>query len=413
MKPNTISKLLRRYFEAGKTGSDAYFDVDDIIIILDKFEQIEDFTNYDELLQLGLRLHPGNTELRLKKCKQHIRKKEYREALKLVEATAAVKDSEAAQIKVECYYRLNRHDKARAIVESIMATGSDNSEEICELLAVLLNDNEASTTTEREFIRKAALMFPDNLTLKDEYCFSLETDGKYDEAIRVCNEILDAEPYSYEDWFVLGRLHSLNESYEAAIDAFDTAAVCGDPDDELIAMKAYCYYMNENYEKAIDSYRGILTTEDNEANYHISSLLSDCYTRVDNYEQAYRLLKTLVRKSITKDPYNNISFARCCIKTDRNAEALPILPPTAEQLGGGMRVFTLLAYSCLENEMEDISLMILEQMLKYLDKNPDEFPIFDSEIDPKTALEAINDQPKHTPISELIQTYLNRIENRN
>ena len=413
MKQNTLSKLLRRYFEAGKNGVDTYFDADDIVVILDKFEEIEDFSNYDDLLHLGLRLHPANVELRMKKCRQLLRKQEYREALNLLEATGAISEADAVLIKVECFYKLKLYDKAKRIVETILATGCEYAEEVCEQLAILMNDNEESTSAEREFIRKAMLMFPTSLTLKDEYCFSLETDGKYDEAIKVCNELIDEEPYSYDDWLVLGRLHSLNESYGAAIDAFDTAAVCGEPDDELIAMKAFCYYMNENYEKAIDDYRHILTDEDNETNYRISSLLSDCYTRVDNYEEAYRILKDLVFQSSICDPYNNISFARCCLKTDRKTEALAILQPTAELFGGGMRIFTLLAYSCLENEMDDLALMILEQILKHLDKHLDEIPAYEPISNDKPSPDAPNDQAKPIPATELIRKYLNRRENRN
>ncbi|MDR2496908.1 MAG: CDC27 family protein [Tannerellaceae bacterium] len=412
MNPYLLSKLLRRYFEAGKTGADIYFDADEILLILGKFEQIEDYVNYNDLLQLGLRLHPGNIGLQVKKSQQLLRSKEYREALDIAETSGLVNDLEVGLIKLECYYKLKQYDRARAIVEEALAMGSDFVEDFCEQLAILMNDNDRSTPSEREFIRKATLLFPDNMTLKDEYCFSLETDGKYDEAIRVCNEILDAEPYSYDDWLVLGRLHSLNESYGDAIYAFDIAAVCGEPDAELIAMKAFCYYMNENYEKAIDDYCNILTDEDNETNYRISSLLSDCYTRVDKYEEAYRILKALVFGSSIKDPYNNISFARCCLKTDRKAEALPVLQPTAELFGGGMRIFTLLAYSCLENEMDDLALMILEQILTHLDKHHEEIPAYDSLSDREPSA-AANGQAKPLPGTDLIRKFLNRRENRN
>jgi tetratricopeptide (TPR) repeat protein len=413
MRQDTISQLLRRYFNAGKTGSDTYFDADEIVTILDKFEQIEDFDNYSDLLHLGLRLHPGNVDLQLRRCRLHLRKQEFAEALSLVEATALVNNPEADLIRMECYYKLDNRSEAKSIVESLMESGSDYTEEACELFAILLNEREESTTNERDFIRRASQMFPENLIIKDEYCFSLETDGKYDEAIRICNEILDAEPYSYDDWFVLGRLHSLNESYDEAIEAFNTASICGEPDDELIANRAYCYYMNENYEKAIEAYRHILPDDDSETNYRIQSLLSDCYTRIDNYEDAYRILKVLISKSKIKDPYNNISYARCCLKTDRKQEALKILQHTAELFAGGMRIFTLLAYSCLENDMEDLSLMILEQIIKHLDKNSEELPTYNLAPAGKSHRTTADDQTKSIPAVELTRKYLNRNENRN
>ena len=64
MKKKDISRLLQRYLTGHQEGKDAYFDADEIDELLDSFEESDDYTYYDEVLALGLRLHPGNQTCR-------------------------------------------------------------------------------------------------------------------------------------------------------------------------------------------------------------------------------------------------------------------------------------------------------------------------------------------------------------
>ena len=70
MKKDDISRLLQHYLSAKEEGKEPYFDADQIDEMLDSFEDSNDYTYFDEVLALGLKLHPGNSALQIKKGRQ-------------------------------------------------------------------------------------------------------------------------------------------------------------------------------------------------------------------------------------------------------------------------------------------------------------------------------------------------------
>ena len=66
MKKDDISRLLQHYLSAKEEGKEPYFDADQIDEMLDSFEDSNDYTYFDEVLALGLKLHPGNSALQIK-----------------------------------------------------------------------------------------------------------------------------------------------------------------------------------------------------------------------------------------------------------------------------------------------------------------------------------------------------------
>ena len=153
----------------------------------------------------------------------------------------------------------------------------DYLEEVFEYISPILNDLDMNKEA-RDFVDRGLALFPDNLILKNELCYILETEGDVPRAIELCNELIDKNPFSYEYWFTLGRLHSMVGDYEKAIEAFDFALTCDDSDTELKILKAYCLYMNESYEKAIEEYQEI--EGDEEVMRRISPLMAECYMKL-------------------------------------------------------------------------------------------------------------------------------------
>lgn len=159
-------------------------------------------------------------------------------------------------------------------------------------------------------------------------------------AIELCNELIDKNPFSYEYWFTLGRLHSMVGDYEKAIEAFDFALTCDDSDTELKILKAYCLYMNESYEKAIEEYQEI--EGDEEVMRRISPLMAECYMKLEQYEKAYQLLSTIINDPDMEDgPTNYINYIRCCTETERDNEASIMLFKAAQLYPNNVRLLSL------------------------------------------------------------------------
>ncbi|MDR2810771.1 MAG: tetratricopeptide repeat protein [Tannerellaceae bacterium] len=369
MKQDDISILLQRYLAACKRGAEVYFDADEIDAILDSFEEKEDFTHYESLLALGLRLHPDNPALKIRQCKYYLFNEEYAKALDCLDNLHDVNQEDVDLLRLECFCALKQYDKAIEYMDTLLKTKCEYVEDLFEFLVPLLGDVDMMDEA-KELIERGKRIFPNNQALQEELCYILEAEGNFEQAIQICNELIDKEPYSYDYWFLLGRLYSQTNDFDNAIDAFDFALTCDDSDDELKVLKAYCFFMNENYEKAIEIYSELSAEEASSG--RINVLMAECYIKLDNFELAYVLLKEIINSQEEEDPDIEademiyISFIRCCVETDRGVEASQALSKAAELFPDNVRILSLLALNYLENGKEELALRITRKILQLL-----------------------------------------------
>ncbi|MCD8193579.1 MAG: tetratricopeptide repeat protein, partial [Tannerellaceae bacterium] len=253
MSKSKMSDLLQRYLSARDEGKDIYFDANEIDDLLESFEESNDFTYYSEVLDLGLKFHPDSTDLQIRQCKLYVYNEEHDHAVTLMDTLGVEGNQELDLLRLECYCELDYYSLVVEFTEELVKKKCEYLEQIFEYTAAILNDLEM-TEKAHEYIDRGLKLFPDNMVLKDELCYVLETEGDVEQAIRLYNELIDKNPYSNDYWFSLGRLYSMTADFDKAIEAFDFALACDDSDSELRILKAYCLYMNENYEKAIEVY---------------------------------------------------------------------------------------------------------------------------------------------------------------
>ncbi|MDD4514263.1 tetratricopeptide repeat protein [Massilibacteroides sp.] len=371
MKQNNASNLLKRYLAAQETGKEVYFDADEIDEILESLETSDDFTHYEAILSLGLRLHPDNPELRVRQCKSLIYNEEYDKALTLIESLADADQFELDLMRLECYCALDQYHKVVSYIESRIDKRED-LEEIFEYLTPILSDMDMEEETS-DFIQRGLLLFPDNITLKDELCLHLESIGDFKGAIKICNELIDKNPYSVDYWFMLGRLYSMSGEYEKAIEAFDFALTCDDSDVELKILKAYCLYMNENYEKAIEVYSDIISTEWDMKN-RLNPLLAECYIKLGKFEDAYQILKKQLSEKVLSsedDVSVFLNYIRCCMETEREEDATEALDKAIELYPDNIRLLSILAIKYTEEGKSEEAKKVTEKLFQLIDEAED------------------------------------------
>ena len=332
MKKDDISRLLQHYLSAKEEGKEPYFDADQIDEMLDSFEDSNDYTYFDEVLALGLKLHPGNSALQIKKGRQFAYNEDYESALALLENIAETDNQDLDMLKMECYCSLNQYPKVLEITEELITRDCDYLEEVFEYISPILNDLDMNKEA-RDFVDRGLALFPDNLILKNELCYILETEGDVPRAIELCNELIDKNPFSYEYWFTLGRLHSM----------------VGD------------------YEKAIEEYQEI--EGDEEVMRRISPLMAECYMKLEQYEKAYQLLSTIINDPDMEDgPTNYINYIRCCTETERDNEASIMLFKAAQLYPNNVRLLSLLALCLLDSGKKEEAIAITNKIFKIIDK---------------------------------------------
>lgn len=320
MQLNHPSRLLQQYLAAKNEGKEPYFDAGDINDLLESFEESEDYTYYDEVLALGLKLHPYDTELQVKRCQQIIEEGNYREALTSLELLPDTDYQDLNMLKIECYCSLNLFPKAFRLVKKLEREHCEYLKDIFEYIAPILNELEMNEEA-KTFIKEGLKLYPDNMILLNEYSLLLENMSDFQEAIKICDQLIDKNPFDFECWFTLGRLYSLVGNFEKAIESFDYALTCDNAEDtnELKILRAYCLYMNESYEKAIEAYWDIYSEEDKDTMLRIIPLLSDSYIKCGDFKDGYKLLNHFLENNtdpIKEGPSLYMDLAQCCFFTD-------------------------------------------------------------------------------------------------
>jgi len=264
---------------------------------------------------------------------------------------------------MECLCYLDRYAEVTTFIEAQHAQQDETLEEIFEYLAPILNEPEKQKEA-RDFIQRGLTLFPENLILKEEYCYYFEMQGRPQQALSICNELIDINPYAIDYWYMQGRLYLLLNDYDKAIDSFDFALACDDSDMEIKILKAYCLFMNEHYEKAIEVYLDLLSDED-EVDEHIQPFLAECYMKSDHYEQAYSIFKNLLEKTdIAKGLALYKNYIHCCLETEREKEATDILPVVTAHFPEDLLLLSLQGFVHIaKGEQEDavgVTMQILD-----------------------------------------------------
>ena len=372
MDKKKISLLWQRYLSGQEEGKDAYFDAEEIDDLLESFEEEDKFTHYDEVLALGLRLHPGNPLLLIRQTKLLMYNEDYATALTLLDSMNEIDNEDVDFLRMECYVMRGDYDKVVNHLEQLIHQDCEYLESLFEYIAPILNDMEMSNEA-HDFIRRGLELFPDNLILKDESCYNLEMLGDIEGAIDICNELIDQNPYSYDFWFSLGRLYTLNDEYDRAIEAIDFALTCNNasPDSELILLKAFCLFMNESYEQAIKACNEILA--DDNVQERVIPLLAECYVNTEDFEAAYSLLKQLLmNKPFPQEASVYLNFIRCCAELGHDDEALEYLKKASHFFPQNIRIQSLQALlQIAKGDMDDQAAAIGIHRLKEADFTTD------------------------------------------
>jgi len=371
MASDRISDTLDRYLLSLKTGKEVYFDADEIDEALECLEDSEEYSYFESLLMLGLKLHPNNVSLKIRLCKYLVYIEEYEDAISFIDSTAEPDNIDLQLSRLECFCGLDQYPKVIEYIERKIEEKSPDLLELFEGMAPIISDFDVNTEA-LDFIKRGLALFPDSLILKDELCIQLEATGDYEKAIVVCNGLINEKPYSAEYWYTLGRLHSMLGDYDKAIEAFDFSLTCDDSDIEVKILKAYCYYMNNDYENALQLYVEI-KTEDNDQENRVIPLMTECLIKQKKFDEAYVLLKKLIADfPQTCEPSVFTTFIRCCIETYREDEAIDALHIAKYLFKDDIQLLSTLVVNLSEKEQDERTVNIMNILFEILDISDDE-----------------------------------------
>lgn len=283
MSDKNISALVRRYKQAMESGKNIYLDADEFGELAEYYDSQDEPDVARDVIDAGLLIHPSSLSLLIKKAKFEVYEGEYTQALNLLNKVSAEYDFDLYLLRIECYLQLGQYDDAYSLTEELLEKEED--EEQYHIFAELgFLHVEADCFKEAVIYFEESLKYnPENIDVLSDMAYAYEMLGDFDAAIGTTNRILDLEPYTYEAWINLGKLYSLKEEFEKAIDAFDFALTINDSDNNVLKLKAHCLSLAGRIEEAIDIFNGLLSVDFEDGSLYI--LLAECYQALEMYDE--------------------------------------------------------------------------------------------------------------------------------
>lgn len=287
MSKKDISELVKRYEQALESGKNIYLDADEFSDLAEYYDMQEDTDAAREIIESGLAIHPGSSSLLAKKVRFVIYDGDYVEALGMLDKIGEY-NFDLYLLKIECLLQLERYDEAYNLTEELLE--KEDEEDQDHIFAELgFLHVEADCFKEAVIYFQESLKFnPENIDVLSDMAYAYEMLGDFSSAINATNKILDIEPYTYEAWINLGKLFSLKEEFEKAIDAFDFALTINDSDSNVLKLKAHCLSIAGRVEEALAVFKELLLSDPKD--YSIYLLLAECYQSLEMYVEALQNL---------------------------------------------------------------------------------------------------------------------------
>ena len=79
-----ISELIQKYEQMRYMDKNIYFDADEFAILADYYNDFGDTSEAEHIVEVGLGMHPGSSELMIVKAKVLVISEKYEEAYKIL-----------------------------------------------------------------------------------------------------------------------------------------------------------------------------------------------------------------------------------------------------------------------------------------------------------------------------------------
>ena len=247
-KNMNITDLIKKYEQIRYMNKKSYFDADEFARIAKYYIDSKDTVEAENVVNIGLNMHPFSLEIMMVKAKVFIASKSYEEAYNyLLTIAEGETNVDLLLLKFECLAKLNRKTEANSYLEYILGgeLNEKNSYTFIKEVAYLFNDAEFFETAIM-LLEKALKVDSTNTDVLIELAYAYEMSDNIDKAIEITNLFIDQDPYSFDGWVSLGNLYLYNLEYELSIDAFDFALAIKESDVNVLKLKAITY--NENFD---------------------------------------------------------------------------------------------------------------------------------------------------------------------
>lgn len=281
-----IRELLCKFITNINIGQ-TFFDIEELETIIYCFIDMDDMKMARKALEYAYGMYPKEEKWKCREAEILIFEDHYKKALDILESLQEETEVNLYGMKGECYARLKRYKKAKdAFDKYLTLCHPDDLEQAITDIAVIFNE-ENKPDIALLYSDNGLTLFPDNYELGMEKALALETEERYDEAITEYNRLIDANPYEYKTWGILGSLYFSTDRYAEAEKCFDYVLAINPESYETKVQKANCLYKTGNYIMAVSLYKEVLSKYPDDV---LTMLyLAESYECLDIWSEALQL----------------------------------------------------------------------------------------------------------------------------
>lgn len=284
-----INALIEKYEHMRAIGRKIYLDADEFAMLAEYYNAEGDNAEAEDLIEEGLKMHPGSPELMVMRAKMLVYAEKFDEALDYMEGISDDGSVDLALLKAEAFLHLDRQADADRIINLALKQDLpvDDLYFFITELGYLFNDVDIYDRA-ISFLEQSLKINDANNDAIVDLAYAYEMKGDLDKAIELNNRLLDSDPYSFDGWVNLGKLYSMNNQHDKAIDAFDFALTINDDDVSVLKMKALSLYLNDNMEEAAALFEECLMKAPDDESVYDS--LMEAYAGLEWHDKMMKLL---------------------------------------------------------------------------------------------------------------------------
>lgn len=312
------SELIARYEQFVAGNGPGYFDVEELETIVDYYLRNGKDVESSKALDLGMKLHPGNSNLQTKRAKIYLALGETQKAMRVLDSISESTDYELLLLKTEALVKSGRHKEADVVCQSIFDNEVDDIDNISIDIALIFMA-DMNIVKALEYLKVGDAYNDKNVDLLFELAFCYEQLLESEKAIETYNRIINIDSFLAEAWFNLGQVYFVLHDFNKALSAYEFVIAINETDSLAHLQKAHTLFQLEQYRQAVEAYieYGNLTDE----NWQTLLFVGECYEKMERYDEAIvSYEKSLAEKPENYDALTGIAI--CLLEKELYSESL-------------------------------------------------------------------------------------------
>lgn len=297
----TILDLITEYETSLESGSELFLDEKTYFQLIEYYENEDRYDKALETVERALQYHRYSVDFYIRKAQILIDNEQDAQALSVLEqATAfAPAEPEIALLRAEALAHVGMQEEAFDLLNELKKNAE--GEVLCDIYVCEAMLFELNEEYERVFyaLKAALLENPRHQEALERLWLCVETTRKYEESVKLHQEILDLDPYSYLAWYNLGHAQSYLGNYDEAIEAYEYAFIINNKFEFAYRDCAELCFEIKQYRKALRCYLELLEHIDSDSDVHFC--IGQCYQQLEDYASA----RSYYNQALQSDPLND------------------------------------------------------------------------------------------------------------